>query len=72
MANGTIHTFGTLKVNGTTYAKPSNPVDGGNCVSYNGTAISIENTESGKALQWIELNKSDGTKLLLSCFDFVE
>lgn len=65
MANGTIHTFGTLKVNGTTYAKPSNPVDGGNCVSYNGTAISIENTESGKVLQWIELNKSDGTKLLV-------
>ena len=65
MANGTIHTFGTLKVNGTTYEKPSNPVDGGNCVSYNGTAISIENTESGKALQWIELNKSDGTKLLV-------
>jgi hypothetical protein len=44
---------------------PSNPVDGGNCVSYNGTSISIENTESGKALQWIELNKSDGTKLLV-------
>ena len=65
MANGTIHTFGTLKVNGTTYAKPSNPVDGGNCVSYNGTSISIENTESGKALQWIELTKSDGTKLLV-------
>lgn len=65
MANGTIHTFGTLKVNGTTYAKPSNPVNGGNCVSYNGTAISIENTESGKALQWIELTKKDGTKLLI-------
>lgn len=65
MANGTIHTFGTLKVNGTTYAKPSNPVSGGNCVSYNGTAISIENTESGKALQWIELTKKDGTKLLI-------
>lgn len=65
MANGTIHTFGTLKVNGTTYAKPSNPVDTGNCISYNGTAISIENTESRKALQWIELNKSDGTKLLV-------
>lgn len=65
MANGTIHTFGTLKVNGTTYAKPSNPVSGGDCVSYNGTAISIENTESGKVLQWIELNKSDGTKLLV-------
>lgn len=65
MANGTIHTFGTLKVNGTTYAKPSNPVNGGNCVSYNGTAISIEKTESGKALQWIELTKKDGTKLLI-------
>ena len=65
MANGTIHTFGTLKVNGTTYVKPSNPVNGGNCVSYNGTAISIENTESGKALQWIELTKKDGTKLLI-------
>lgn len=65
MANGTIHTFGTLKVNGITRAKPSNPADGGNCVSYDGTAISIENTESGKTLQWIELNKSDGTKLLV-------
>lgn len=65
MANGTIHTFGTLKVNGTTYAKPSNPVDGGNCVSYNGTAISIENTVSGKELQWIELKKSNGKKILV-------
>lgn len=65
MANGTIHTFGTLKVNGTTYAKPSNPANNGDCVPYNGTAISIENTENGKALQWIELNKSDGTKLLV-------
>ena len=46
MANGTIHTFGTLKVNGTTYAKPSNPVKNGDCISYNGTLISIENTES--------------------------
>lgn len=65
MANGTIHTFGTLKVNGTVYAKPSNPVYNGNCISYNGTAISIENTESGKELQWIELTKKDGTNLLV-------
>lgn len=65
MANGTIHTLGTLKVDGTTYAKPSNPVDDGNCVRYNGTAISIENTVAGKELQWIELTKADGTKLLV-------
>ena len=65
MANGTIHTFGTLKVNGTTYAKPSNPVKNGDCISYNGTLISIENTESGKELQWIELTKKDGTKLFI-------
>jgi hypothetical protein len=44
---------------------PSNPVSGGDCVSYNGTAISIENTESGKELQWVEWTKSDGTKLLI-------
>lgn len=65
MANGTIHKLGTLKVNGTVYAKPSNPVNGGDCVSYNGTAISIENTQAGKELQWIEWTKPDGTKMLV-------
>ena len=65
MANGTIHKLGTLKVNGNVYAKPSNPVQGGDCVSYNGTAISIENTQAGKELQWIEWTKLDGTKMLV-------
>lgn len=65
MANGTIHKFGTLKVNGTLYAMPTNPVNGGNCVSYNGTSFSIEDTISGKELQWVEFNKEDGTQLLI-------
>lgn len=65
MANGTIHRLGTLKVDGTVRSMPTNPVSGGDCVSYNGTAISIENTVSGKELQWIEWTKSDGTKLLV-------
>lgn len=65
MANGTIHKLGTLAVNGAQYAMPTNPVSGGNCVSYNGTAIGIEDTVSGKELQWIELNKPDGTQLLV-------
>ena len=65
MANGTIHKFGTLAVNGAQYAMPTNPVSGGNCVSYNGTAIGIADTVAGKELQWIELNKPDGTQLLV-------
>ena len=65
MANGTIHKFGTLVVNGAQYAMPTDPKEGGDCVSYNGTAIGIEDTVSGKELQWIELNKPDGTQLLI-------
>ena len=62
--NGDVISLGTLKVNGTLYAMPSNPVNGGDCVNYNGTAISIENTVSGKALRWIYA-EIDGKKLLI-------
>lgn len=63
--NGDKISLGTLKVNGTLYAMPSNPVNGGDCINYNGTAISIENTVSGKALQWIYAEIDD--KKLLIC-----
>lgn len=67
--NGQKVSLGTLKVNGTTYAKPSNPwrtdENSGNLINYNGTAISIENTVGGKALDWIYVE--DAGKKLLIC-----
>ena len=65
MANGTIHKLGTLIVNGTQHAMPTNPIDGGNCVSANTSNFTVGNTVAGKELQWIEWTKADGTKLLV-------
>ncbi len=59
--------LGTLQVNGNYYAKPSNPKrtdEGGNLINYNGTNISIENTQSGKALQFIYV-EDNGKKMLV-------
>lgn len=44
---------------------PTNPIDGGNCVSANTSNFTVGNTVSGKELQWIEWTKADGTKLLV-------
>lgn len=44
---------------------PTNPIDGGNCVSVNTSNFTVGNTVSGKELQWIEWTKADGTKLLV-------
>ena len=44
---------------------PTNPTNGGNCVSANTSNFTVGNTASGKELQWIEWTKSDGTKLLV-------
>ena len=65
MANGTIHKLGTLIVNGTQYAMPTNPIEGGNCVSANTSNFTVGDTVAGKELQWIEWTKADGTKMLV-------
>ena len=57
--------MGTLIVNGTQHAMPTNPIDGGNCVSANTSNFTVGNTVAGKELQWIEWTKADGTKLLV-------
>ena len=44
---------------------PTNPVDGGNCVSADTSNFTVGNTVSGKELQWIEWTKADGTKMLV-------
>ncbi len=56
--------LGTLKVNGTVYAQPSNPKDGGNCVSSNTTSIEIADTIAGKELTFIYV-EDNGKKLLI-------
>ena len=64
MKNGDIIKLGTLKVNGTTYKMPSNPVQGGDCVSSNTKNIEIVNTENGKELQWVFV-KHNGKPMLI-------
>lgn len=44
---------------------PTNPIDGGNCVSVNTSNFTVGNTVAGKELQWIEWTKADGTKMLV-------
>lgn len=44
---------------------PTNPVNGGNCVSVNTSNFTVGNTVAGKELQWIEWTKADGTKMLV-------
>lgn len=44
---------------------PTNPIDGGNCVSANTSNFTVGNTVAGKELQWIEWTKADGTKMLV-------
>lgn len=44
---------------------PTNPVNGGNCVSMNTSNFTVGNTVAGKELQWIEWTKADGTKMLV-------
>ena len=57
--------MGTLIVNGTQYAMPTNPIEGGDCVSANTSNFTVGNTVAGKELQWIEWTKADGTKMLV-------
>lgn len=44
---------------------PTNPIDGGNCVSANTSNFTVGDTVAGKELQWIEWTKADGTKMLV-------
>ena len=44
---------------------PTNPINGGNCVSANTSNFTIGDTIAGKELQWIEWTKADGTKMLV-------
>lgn len=63
--------LGTLKVKGTYREKPNKPwqinSNGGNLIDYGGSsevAISVENTQNGKALDWIYV-EHNGKKLLI-------
>lgn len=44
---------------------PTNPIEGGNCVSENTSNFTVGDTVAGKELQWIEWTKADGTKMLV-------
>lgn len=57
--------MGTLIVNGTQYAMPTNPINNGDCVAVNTSNFTVGDTVAGKELQWVEWTKSDGTKLLV-------